>query len=107
MQAVLKIIPYSLNQISPETKDVFIEVTSSASINDCRLTIQELLTEMLLAGFGGAVEPATVDEEPAFKTQLVVQQVKSTDLDGNLRNIYPSKNDLLFDDDKLILVERE
>lgn len=61
----------------------------------------------MLAGLGGTVDPPTVDEEPAFKTQLIVQQVKSTDLEGNLRNIYPSKNDLLFDDDKQILVERE
>lgn len=86
---------------------MFIEVTSSSNINDCRATIQELLTEMLLAGLGVEPEPATVDEEQPFKTQLIVQQVKSTDLEGNLRAIYPSKNDLLFDDDKMILVERE
>lgn len=94
-------------QISPETQNVLIEVTSSASLNDCRLTIQELLKEMLLAGFGVLPTPANVDEESSVKQQLLVQQVKTTDLEGNLRAVYPSKQDLQFDENLSILVERE
>lgn len=87
-------------QISPETTEVFIEVTSSTSMTDCRQTIEDLLKEMLLAGFGNSAEPAD-------HHQLLVQQVKSTDAEGNLRAVYPSKTDLNFDESANIFVERE
>lgn len=109
----------SYTQISPETTDVFVEVTSSTSMADCRAGIEELLVEMLLAGFGAPAEisvasnvdannSAAVETERQFEHELIVQQVKSTDPEGNLRAVYPAKTDLLFEESRpTILVERE
>lgn len=94
------------SQISPETTEVFVEVTSSTSMTDCRATIEELLREMLLAGFGTTKDEANEPDQPKTH-QLLVQQVKSVDPDGNLRAVYPSKADLNFDESAHIFIERE
>lgn len=75
---------------------------------DCRQTIEELLKEILLAGFGGEYESESSEGEGVTKGyQLLVQQVKSTDAEGNLRTTYPSKTDLVFDETSNLLVIRE
>lgn len=73
---------------------------------DCRLTIELLLKEMLLAGFG-VMENVESSEESSILNVLNVQQIKITDLDGNLRTVYPSKTDLHFDESSNISVDRE
>lgn len=91
-------------QISPETQSVLIEVTSSTSAGDCRATMQELLHEMVLAGFG----VYNVDDvDSNVEQQLIVQQIKITDLDGNLRTVYPSKTDLQYDESLNVVIDRE
>lgn len=96
---------------------MFVEVTSSTSMADCRAAIEDFLVEMLLAGFGTATASAAIDAagdaaavEKArnFEQELIVQQVKSTDVEGNLRAVFPGKTDLLLDEKRpTILVERE
>lgn len=61
---------------------------------------------MLLAGLGVSNEPSASDEQPSIQ-ELVVQQIKITDAEGNLKNVYPSKTDLQFDESANIVVERE
>lgn len=73
---------------------------------DCRLTIEELLKEMLLAGLGPKLDAEPESDQPPVKN-LIVQQVKSTDIEGNLRTVYPSKTDLQFDESTNIEIERE
>lgn len=64
---------------------------------------------MLLAGLGksnfgdGTADGAGLD----VRNELIVQQIKITDLEGNLKTVYPSKNDLNFDETANIFVERE
>lgn len=67
---------------------------------NCRLTIEELLQEMLLAGLGSKLNQSPVKH-------LTVQQVECTDIEGNLLTIYPSNTDLQFDECKNIQTERE
>lgn len=75
---------------------------------DCRQTIEDLLGEMLLAGFGNKDSTTEdVDENQAKAHQLLVQQVKSTDIEGNLRTVYPSKTDLHFAESANISIERD
>lgn len=62
---------------------------------------------MLLAGFGVMENVGSSDEENLVLNVLNVQQIKITDLDGNLRTVYPSKTDLHFDESCNISVERE
>ncbi|KAJ6636220.1 Leucine-rich repeat-containing protein 47 [Pseudolycoriella hygida] len=95
-----------LTKISPETTNVLIEVTSGTSIGDCRQIIEILLKEMLLAGFG-TMENVDSSEEVTILNVLNIQQIKITDLDGNLRTVYPSKTDLHFDEPSNISVDRD
>jgi len=95
-----------LTKISAETTDVLIEVTSNTSVGDCRLTMELLLKEMLLSGFG-VMENVDSSEENLILNLLNVQQIKISDLDGNLRTVYPSKTDLHFDESSNISIERE
>lgn len=73
---------------------------------DCRQTCEELLKEMLLAGFGKQAQ-LSEDDEDDIVNQLTVQQVKITDPEGNLKTVYPSKTDLYFDESANILIERD
>lgn len=75
-------------------------------MTDCRHTIEDLLKEMLLAGLGYNSDAEIETDQPSLK-HLTVQQVKSTDADGNLRTVYPSKTDLQFDESTNIEIERE
>lgn len=70
------------------------------------MTIELLLKEMLLAGFG-VMENTDASEETTILNVLNVQQIKITDLDGNLRTVYPSKTDLHFEESSNISVDRE
>lgn len=64
---------------------------------------------MLLAGLGGPRDGdgAVRDAGIVIRNQLIVQQIKITDFDGNLKTVYPSKTDLNFDESASISVERE
>ena len=61
---------------------------------------------MLLAGFG-VLENVETSEDNSILNILNVQQIKITDIDGNLRTVYPSKTDLQFDESSNISIERE
>lgn len=97
---------------------MLIEVTSSTSLDTCKKVMQELLQCMLEMGVGqaeamgaAATAPVAFDDEdtgavggaddgdPTFTNDqcLVVEQVKVTDEDGNLRVVYPSRVDLMSD----------
>lgn len=58
--------------------------------------------QMLINGFGDDVAI-----EPTNEHRLIVQQIKIVDEEGNLKNVYPSKTDLQFDESANIHVERE
>lgn len=75
----------------------------------CRIAIEELLKEMLLAGLEKSKEDDgdVLGSGNVARNQLTVQQIKITDLDGNLKSVYPSKTDLDFDETASIFVERE
>lgn len=70
---------------------------------DCQATMSELLKDMLIKGFG-TDEDASEDRTGKL---LQIKQVKSTDTEANLRRVYPSKTDLIFEDNEHIIVERE
>lgn len=68
-------------------------------MTDCRSTIEQLLKCMLLAGFG-----RKADNTDQFI--LDVTQLRITDADGNLRSVYPSKTDLVYEKSENISIER-
>lgn len=78
-------------KMSIDTKALFIEVTGATTQTVCRKIADTLLKEML----------------HLFGKPLVVQQVKHVDLDGNLKSVYPARNDLVFEQNASIFVDRE
>ncbi|XP_076023179.1 leucine-rich repeat-containing protein 47 [Genypterus blacodes] len=97
-------------KIKKTTKELFLEVTSAASLQTCKDVMDALIVKMAElnkftlehqeeAGSGdegdGPSEPATETSETS--SQLVIQQVRTVDQDGNLKVVYPSKTDLCND----------
>lgn len=79
-----------LTKMTISTTSLFVEVTGGTSQGICKKVADTLIKEMLLL-FGN----------------LTVQQVKNVDVDGNLKSVYPSRTDLVFDDNSGIVVVRE
>ncbi|XP_044260423.1 leucine-rich repeat-containing protein 47-like [Tribolium madens] len=77
-----------VSKIEVGTKNLLIEVTSSLSLHLCKVAMETLLRELvMLVGH-----------------DLEVTQVKSTDVEGNLRVVYPSKTDLVFEGNEIRVV---
>lgn len=78
-------------QVSSETNDILVEVTSSKSLLICKQVTEELIKELLHLGIGSSLD----DEENSPKNCLVVEQVRVVSLDGHLKTVYPSRIDLV------------
>ncbi|XP_066144465.1 leucine-rich repeat-containing protein 47-like [Euwallacea fornicatus] len=80
-----------ISKIELITKQMFIEVTSSTSQLICKTVLTDLLKEMA----------------QLFGPDLQIQQVRVLDEELKLKLVYPSKNDLKFDEYTAIKVIRE
>lgn len=103
------------------TKDVFVEITSTDSLETCKKVMEELVVEMIKSGITSSgevtekVEALSINsdkpsEESAAKASaengeesngklrhtILMQQVKIVDAKGNLKTVYPSRVDLSF-----------
>ncbi|KAJ3585945.1 hypothetical protein NHX12_012352 [Muraenolepis orangiensis] len=104
-------------KISRTTRELFLEVTSSASLQTCKDVMDTLIVKMAelnkitaerkeeAAGGSdgegpGPPGPETPDQTPGEQQPeeeeggLVIQQVRTVDQQGNLKVVYPSKTDL-------------
>ncbi|CAH0402886.1 unnamed protein product [Chilo suppressalis] len=79
-------------KMSADTKSMLLEVTSHASLGSCKTVMNKLLHECLLLGIGD-----NPDEPDAAYHTLTVQQMKVVDLEGNLKSVYPSRTDCVFE----------
>ncbi|KAJ8016676.1 hypothetical protein DPEC_G00009720 [Dallia pectoralis] len=96
-------------KIRKTTKELFLEVTSSTSLQICKDVMDALIVKMAeLNKFtlenreeAGSEEDTDLPPEPASEDstsgELVIQQVRTMDPDGNLKVVYPSKTDLSTD----------
>ncbi|XP_068589087.1 leucine-rich repeat-containing protein 47 [Cebidichthys violaceus] len=103
-------------KIKKTTKELFLEVTSAASLQTCKDVMDALIVKMAElnkftaehreeAGSDGEVDgpPDTAaSSEPS--SELIVQQVRTVDQDGNLKVVYPSKTDLCNDISNLTVI---
>jgi hypothetical protein len=95
--------------MSSSTKNVLIEVTSTESADTCKKIMEELITEMLLAGIVSSKQSALCQklenlsihssnnqeqQQSKLKNSLIVQQVRVLDSKGALKSVYPSRLDL-------------
>ncbi|KAM3618491.1 uncharacterized protein V6R79_021013 [Siganus canaliculatus] len=98
-------------KIRNTTKELFLEVTSATSLQTCKDVMDALIVKMAeLNKFtaehqeevgsdgegGGPSEPTT--------SELIIQQVRTVDQDGNLKVVYPSKTDLSKDISNLTVI---
>ncbi|XP_066546666.1 leucine-rich repeat-containing protein 47 [Amia ocellicauda] len=103
------------------TSELFVEVTSSTSLQICKDAMDALIVKMAeLNKFtfdhkeetlsDGETEPTNCERasEPTANEnaspELIVQQVRIEDADGNLKVVYPSKTDLDVDMSNLTVV---
>uniref|UniRef100_A0A3Q3XGY2 B3/B4 tRNA-binding domain-containing protein n=1 Tax=Mola mola TaxID=94237 RepID=A0A3Q3XGY2_MOLML len=94
-------------KIKKTTKELFLEVTSATSLQTCKDVMDALIVKMAeLNKFtaehqeeqgsdGEESSPRAAGRE--ISSELIVQQVRTVDQDGNLKVVYPSKTDLSSD----------
>lgn len=80
-----------ITKISVETTSIFVEVTSATNQASCKHVMNTLLKEIVLL----------------LNKDVTVEQVKNVDIDGNLKVVYPSRTDLVFEENVPIEVIRE
>lgn len=78
-----------ISKIEVNSESMLIEVTGSVSLHLCKVAMDTILKELTLL----------------LEEDITVKQVKTTDNEGNLKVVYPSKTDLIFENE--ILVVRE
>ena len=105
------------------TKDIFVEITSTNSLEFCKKVMEELIVEMLQAGLCSSnneellneslkslkLNEATNDDDETtskVKETMWIQQVRIVDVAGNLKCVYPSRIDLVFGNSNKIKVAR-
>ncbi|XP_077316490.1 leucine-rich repeat-containing protein 47 [Lithobates pipiens] len=95
-------------KITKSTQALLLEVTSGSSLQTCKDVMEALIEKMAeLNKFtmenkeeevGSDTEhpedSASQNTEPSERPQLVVEQVRVIDMEGNLKVLYPSKTDL-------------
>ncbi|XP_018530649.1 leucine-rich repeat-containing protein 47 [Lates calcarifer] len=104
-------------KIKKTTKELLLEVTSATSLQTCKDVMDALIVKMAELnkftaehqeeagsdGEGdGPSEPAVTSSE--MSSELIIQQVRTIDQDGNLKVVYPSKTDLSKDISNLTVV---
>lgn len=85
-----------VTKMSSESKAMLIEVTSHSSLGACKMVMDKILQECLMLGIGA-------DSQDGFHA-LTVQQVKIVDPDGNLKSVYPSRTDCVYDDTNIKVI---
>ncbi|XP_073724006.1 leucine-rich repeat-containing protein 47 [Misgurnus anguillicaudatus] len=103
-------------KIKKTTRELFLEVTSSTSLQICKDVMDTLITKMAELNkltieqkedVGSDEEADAVPSCPAEDpptSELTVLQVKVVDVDGNLKVVYPSKTDLISDNTNLTVI---
>ncbi|XP_026105454.1 leucine-rich repeat-containing protein 47-like [Carassius auratus] len=103
-------------KIKRSTQELFLEVTSSTSLQICKDVMDALIIRMAelnkltfdVKEDAGSDEETDVTSAPPAEdpasSELTVVQVKVVDVDGNLKVVYPSKTDLMSDVSNLTVV---
>ncbi|KAL7292807.1 hypothetical protein TKK_0013633 [Trichogramma kaykai] len=91
-----------ITKMSANTTTMFVEVTSAMNQQTCKKVLDELLREMVVQGLGCQNQN---DDQDKYH-ELLVEQVKIVDLEGNMKSVYPSRTDVQYED-KNIIVSRE
>ncbi|XP_029689128.1 leucine-rich repeat-containing protein 47 [Takifugu rubripes] len=103
-------------KIKKTTKELLLEVTSATSLQTCKDVMDELVAKMAelnkftvehqeeVSSDGEEGSPQEPSGPREMSSELIVQQVRTVDHDGNLKVVYPSKTDLNKDIDNLTVI---
>ncbi|KAK2898497.1 hypothetical protein QQF64_032276 [Cirrhinus molitorella] len=103
-------------KIKKSTQELFLEVTSSTSLQICKDVMDTLIIKMAELNkltfdakedVGSDEETDVISNRPTedpASPELTVVQVKVVDVDGNLKVVYPSKTDLMSDASNLTVI---
>ncbi|XP_017890926.1 leucine-rich repeat-containing protein 47-like [Ceratina calcarata] len=91
-----------ITKMSADSQEMLIEVTSATSYQICRNVLDQFLKELVVLGFASVSQ----EENSSNYHNLVVEQVKVVDMEGNMKLLYPSRADLDYAEN-LIAVLRE
>lgn len=87
-------------QITLDTKNILVEVTSSVNLKSCKEVLDALIRETAKLQLYAEDDKKSSEED--FKCNMVIQQVRVVDKEGHLRVVYPAHPDLQFDDLRII-----
>lgn len=105
-------------KISPETKQMLLEVTSSVSLEVCHRVMVALIKKMILMDVQvsraapegkkkakGAKGSSTTVLTYDRSVEMVIEQVRQYDAEGNFHSVFPGRGDLVFPEEEKIDVE--
>ncbi|XP_029689147.1 leucine-rich repeat-containing protein 47-like isoform X2 [Takifugu rubripes] len=107
---------FCYRQIKKTTKELLLEVTSATSLQTCKDVMDALVAKMAelnkftvehqeeVSSDGEEGSPQEPSGPREMSSELIVQQVRTVDHDGNLKVVYPSKTDLNKDIDNLTVI---
>lgn len=98
-------------QIKTGKLNVLLEVTSPVDLATCKSVMEQLISSMLEAGLHSSHVTCTTAAAAAAaeggKQQLVIEQVRVVNSEGQLKVVYPSRVDLQLESVKVIYQEKE
>ncbi|XP_029202678.2 leucine-rich repeat-containing protein 47-like [Acropora millepora] len=93
--------------------DVLLEVTSSVNLPTCKSVMEQLIKSMLECGLSSCHETSTTlasgggNEEDSDRPQeLIIEQVRVVNHEGQLKVVYPSRVDLQLEAAKIVYEEK-
>ncbi|XP_043265165.1 leucine-rich repeat-containing protein 47-like [Colletes gigas] len=89
-----------ITKMSVDTETMLIEVTSAISYQICRNVLDYFLKELVTLGYGCPTE----EKSASNYHNLVLEQVKVVDMDGNMKLLYPSRADLNFEGNSITVL---
>lgn len=90
-----------------------LEVTSSVNLPTCKSVMEQLITSMLECGLCSCHETSTTpasdggnEEDNDRPQELIIEQVRVVNHEGQLKVVYPSRVDLQLEAAKIVYEEK-
>ena len=84
--------------------DIFVEVTSSVDLSSCKKVLDALIEKSIEGGLS-SISEQEAPEGAKLQQELVIEQVRVVDDQGQVKVAYPSRVDLQFESVKVAFKE--
>lgn len=90
--------------------DVLLEVTSAVDLGTCKSVMEHLINSMVESGFHSSQETCATasahDDSAGGTKELIIEQARVVNSEGQLKVVYPSRVDLQFEAVKVLYEEK-